>query len=167
MCQSQESQGEEHSHAERVSQKITGNPGEMEKSAFYWGLPGVVRRQCCPWMALSLLQLALYTGGEPAPSSLQSVINYLSKTPRRCVWRQRLVLWWLQTGGGGAVSRWRVLWEWEGRGGGGGGGGAQWAITAQLSLSDWGQVYQRAESASFAFTVQEVRDSNVNSWKMC
>ncbi len=35
--------------------------------------------------------------GQPAPSVSKSVINYLSKTQRRCVWRQRLVLWWLQT----------------------------------------------------------------------
>lgn len=57
----------------------------------------------------------------------------------------------------GAVSRWRVCVRGSREGG-------QWAITAQLSLSE--AQSQKVESASFASRVQDCRRNYVNtSWK--
>lgn len=73
----QEGHGEEHSHL--------GNPARWRDAAFQETL---LSSNGCGDAAAGLY----IQQGEPAPSAWESVINYLSKTQRRRVWRQRLVL---------------------------------------------------------------------------
>lgn len=83
--------------ARRVTEKNTAILKGLKNPESPQGRQTSLYRGVCPWMALQLLLLALYTARSASPSVCKSVINYLSKTERRCVWRQRLVLWWLQT----------------------------------------------------------------------